>query len=206
MNVYFEEQNSSSPSNAFVIKEMLVDVVYGKTESDACTTPKHYELKTSLTYLQYDAASKLAYRYSGAPGYIKGSPLLIGVKTPDTILNDNGSQEQIDLYVHNLFGFPLRGADQDGKCYWVRDADYTAGETSTFTIPSTLIDNLSERTYFEDPVLTFEDDMLFGCSLNLSYAELEAFCDRKGWSNLVLLQNLYKLEYFGRSGNANPHY
>lgn len=41
-NVYFEDGNVSEPSNAYVIKEILIDVVYGKTRSDACVTPKHY--------------------------------------------------------------------------------------------------------------------------------------------------------------------
>lgn len=120
--------------------------------------------------MQYDATSSLAYTYSGAPGYIKGKPILIGVKTPDSILNTNGSKEDVDLYVHNLFGFPFRGADQNGQCYWVKKADYPqVDDKPTYTPPTYLIDDLSEKLYFEDPVFTFEDDMMFGCSLSFTF-------------------------------------
>jgi len=37
-NVYFEPQTES---NAFVITDVEVDIVYGLTESNACTNPKH---------------------------------------------------------------------------------------------------------------------------------------------------------------------
>lgn len=50
--VYFD-QLSETEHNSFVIKDIVVDIVYGTTDStDACTSPKHYQLKTSLTYLQ----------------------------------------------------------------------------------------------------------------------------------------------------------
>ena len=64
--------------NSFEIKEILVDVVYGSTDkTDACKSANHYQLKTSLTYLQYNDTKVIANKYNGAPGYTKGSPVLI---------------------------------------------------------------------------------------------------------------------------------
>ena len=60
--------------------------------------------------------------------------------------------------------------------------------------------------YFDDPVFSFENDMMFGCSLRFTLDELKNFCETKGWSNLVLLQNIYSMEWFGISANSNQHY
>jgi hypothetical protein len=60
--------------------------------------------------------------------------------------------------------------------------------------------------YLDDPVLTFEDSILYGCTLSLNYAELKNFCTNRGCNNLMLFQNLYQLKYFGKSGNSNPAY
>lgn len=77
----------------------------------------------------------------------------------------------------NQNGFPLRGATNTGKCYYVNESirDPTAKLTENFTGTSTvtpLIETADEKTYFEDPVLTFEDSLMYGCSLDLNLVEL----------------------------------
>ena len=49
-----------------------------------------------------------------------------------------------------------------------------------------LINKVEEKLYLDDPVLTFEDTMLYGCTLDLNYAELRDFCENRGWNNLML--------------------
>ena len=56
---------------------------------------------------------------SGSPGYIKGKPILIGNRESYEIDNGDGSSTTKEIMSYNLNGFPLRGADQDGKCYFV---------------------------------------------------------------------------------------
>lgn len=60
--------------------------------------------------------------------------------------------------------------------------------------------------YFDDPVFTLEDSMLYGCTMSLTFQELSDFCTNKGWNNLMIFQNLYQLAWFGISGNSNPHF
>ena len=60
--------------------------------------------------------------------------------------------------------------------------------------------------YFDDPVFTFQDSMIYGCTMSLNYPDLQDFCENKGWYNLMIFQNLYQLDWFGTSGNANPHF
>jgi hypothetical protein len=127
-NVIFDEIADSA--NAFVIKDITVDVVYGKTKLDACTIPKHYQLKTSLTYLQYDSINQLAYKYSGSPGYIKGHPILMATETTATQNNADGTTSSVSVFPFNQNGFAFRGADENGQCYWV-------GTSSTYVPPRT---------------------------------------------------------------------
>lgn len=54
-------------------------------------------------------------------------------------------------------------------------------------------------------MLTLQDSMIYGCTLDLTYDELKDFCDNRGWNNLMLFQNLYTLNLVGKSGNADPH-
>ena len=43
-------------------------------------------------------------------------------------------------------------------------------------LSSLLLATLAEKRYFEDPVFTFEDSIHYGCSVDLTFEELEAFC------------------------------
>lgn len=111
----------------------------------------------------------------------------------------------MDAIEYNLNGFPLRGADESGHCYYVRDA-ISGTESSYLPRDGYLINQVTESLYVDDPVLTFEDSILYGCTLDLTYDELQNFCEQRGWNNLMVFQNLYQLKHFGRSGNANPAY
>ncbi len=48
-------------------------------------------------------------------------------------------------------------------------------------VENLLIETVAEKTYFEDPVLTFEDSLVYGCSLDLTLAELGTFCSGAYW-------------------------
>lgn len=39
-------------------------------------------------------------------------------------------------------------------------------------VTSPLIDSVSNLTYFDDPVLTFEDSLLYGCTMELNQTQL----------------------------------
>jgi hypothetical protein len=65
-------------------------------------------------------------------------------------------------------GFYLRGADNSGKCYNIKTqiapligakvaADYT-------------MEDASDLKYFEDPILNFDDSIVYGCHLDLDLA------------------------------------
>ena len=68
------------------------------------------------------------------------------------------------------------------------------------------IADFTERRYYEDPTLTFEESMSTGCHIDLTLAELNDFCRSNNDYNMVLFQNLYNLNYIGKYGNSNPYY
>ena len=69
-----------------------------------------------------------------------------------------------------------------------------------------MLDNVDVKTYFEDPVLTFEDSLIYGCSIELNLDEFEKFCKNNMFQHLMLFQNLFQMDKVGISGNADPHY
>ena len=105
--------------------------------------------------------------------------------------NAGGSTTQIEEIEFNYNGFPLRGAKNDGTCYLVNES-VIDGTKLTDGLPlGTVVDNLliessDDKTYFEDPVLTFEDSMVYGCTLELTMAELKEFCDGSYWKHLMI--------------------
>jgi hypothetical protein len=114
--------------------------------------------------------------YSGSPGYLKGKPILFGTVKNGTLTDNSGNQEAYKEITYNLNGFALRGADQKGRCYSVNRRkdknDPGTLETITGAITKPLIDTVSSLTYFDDPVLTFEDSILYGCTMELTKTEL----------------------------------
>lgn len=45
--------------------------------------------------------------------------------------------------------------------------------------------DVNDVKYFEDPVLTFDNSIVYGCHLDLDYDELEEFC-KTGYKNLMI--------------------
>lgn len=58
-------------------------------------------------------------------------------------------------------------------------------------VTNSLINTVDTPAYFDDPVLTFEDSMLYGCTVELTKAELEKFCENREWLYLMLFQNTF---------------
>jgi hypothetical protein len=113
--IYFQEKQT----NSFSISRVGVDLVYGQTPASGCSTPINpKQVKTSLTYLQDQSQSQpstpTSHLVSGSPGYKKGSPILIAKRQVVSVPLDNGSTSQVNLFNHNLNGFSLKGADQNG--------------------------------------------------------------------------------------------
>jgi len=69
-----------------------------------------------------------------------------------------------------------------------------------------LLGNYSIQQYFNDPVLTFEDQFIYGCSVRLNYEELKTYCESNAFANLMLFKNIENLNYLGRYGNSDPHF
>ena len=132
---------------------------------------------------------------SGSPGYTEMSPLKIGkLNTADP-----NKDPYIDEYSN---GYVLRGADNTGKCYNIEKSLTTPQDTAkTF-----LIKNENEFNYFDDPLLTFEDSILTGCHLDLTYDELQKFCQDEQYKNMMIFQNLFGIKYIGKFGNSQPEF
>ena len=45
---------------------------------------------------------------------------------------------------------------------------------------------VEDKMYFDDPVFTFQDSMIYGCTVSMNYAELQDFCLNRGWYNLMI--------------------
>ena len=91
----------------------------------------------------------------------------VGYKTPTLDPNtkvDTGKGKSIQ---EQISGFYLRGADNQGMCYNI--AKTLDGTDNTITDDSKyLIKSEKELRYFpDDPLLTFEDSVLYGCNLDL---------------------------------------
>jgi len=84
--------------------------------------------KTSLTFLESNQNQKTSENkqyarvYSGSPGYLKGNPLLMGNTVDNFRLEEDGSTSVLQSIQYNLNGFPLRGSDNEGRCYFVENA------------------------------------------------------------------------------------
>lgn len=164
-----------------------------------------FNLKTSVTYLE----SKVGRKFSGSPGYLRGKPVIIGdLKKVEVLDVESGSttlEDQIDI---NLNGFPLRGANDQGTCFYVDKTVRDPIEKLTDSVDTLeiLINSYTDKTYFEDPVLTFEDSLVYGCKLDLTLEELQDFCRNSYYKHLMLYQNLFLMKKVGISGNADQHF
>jgi hypothetical protein len=81
-------------------------------------------IKTSLTWLESGAGR----RVSGTPGYARGLPLLIGNEYEVNAPNEDGVVQASKFINFDLNGFPLRGADNEGKCYFAKKGTTASSE------------------------------------------------------------------------------
>jgi hypothetical protein len=85
------------------------------------------------------------------PGYLMGNHLLVG----SALSSDNGT------YINESSqGFYLRGSDNLGVCYNIKTAITNGLNATTY-----LIENYTDYNYFDDPLLTFDDSILYGCKV-----------------------------------------
>ena len=124
----------------------------------------------------------------------------------DAIMKQNGvTQDTKGLINEPKGGFFLRGADNQGQCYKIQNTiritkdDVPSSTEYTMSAPEDI-------KYFDDPVLTFDDSIVYGCHLDLNFQELKNFCQNQEFQYLMLFQNLYSLEYIGKYGKSNPLY
>ena len=101
---------------------------------------------------------------------------MIGKTENNLVLNPQGSTTVEKQIKFNFNGFSLRGAQNDGKCYYVDESvtepiEKLSDSYDLTQLNSDIIDKASVKTYYEDPVLTFEDSLVYGCSLELNLAE-----------------------------------
>ena len=87
--------------------------------------------------------------------------------------------------------FKIRGADNFGQCYFVKQPLFSA---SSDLVSGSKISTPNEDTYYDDPDLTFADSIVYGCKLRLSFDEFYSFCDSKQWQYLMLYQNIHQLD------------
>ena len=69
-----------------------------------------------------------------------------------------------------------------GQCYFVEQEESPETklpenfELDKFKEKYMMVDNVDVKTYYEDPVLTFEDSLIMGCSIELNLEEFKDFC------------------------------
>jgi hypothetical protein len=78
-----------------------------------------------------------------------------------------GDEVPLPYILEPIGGFPMLGADNSGKCLFIKDA---------IIDPKTEIDkfdmeSLKDFKYFDDEALTFDDSLLAGCHIDLNYQE-----------------------------------
>lgn len=161
LNLKYEPvPESSTEAATFKLTKATVDVVYGKLTPATVETLVQITRQTSIHFYSGDNSR----RNSGSPGYIKGMPLKTGILS--TKVKD--ADPTADAYiVEPISGFYLRGANNQGEC--IKTA--VAGDPGFFE-PQTI-------SYFEDPLLTFDDSIIYGCYLDLNFVELEEFCEKQ---------------------------
>ena len=102
----------------------------------------------------------------------------------------------------------LRGADNEGQCYYVKESvtDYGTEFAWPGDDDEPLIDTVNDLNFFEDPLMSFTDSMLYGCHLDLTLAELQDFCTNDKFKFLMLFQNLESITHIGKYGVSNPNF
>ena len=151
--IYFTP-NDTENGLSYKIDNVTIDMIYGDYTPTSCSANVQLTQKTSVKFMQ----SIYSRKNSGGPGYIKGSPLLVG-----NITATNDTADALD-YINQTFpGFVLRGADNNGNCYNLQTSLTTGLNATNYLLSST-----DQLFYFDDPLLVFEDSLLYGCTLQLN--------------------------------------
>lgn len=69
----------------------------------------------------------------------------------------------------------MRGADNTGECYNIKKTIAAANDEQT-EVSSYVMEDENDVKYFEDPILKFDDSIVYGCHLDLNFDELKTFC------------------------------
>ena len=154
---------ADSTTGGFEITQAVADVVYGKVTAASAQDQLQLQRKTSLSWFENEHSRQ----NSGAPGYVKGSILKTGtLYTPPPA--NSGDEAEKPYIQEPIGGFPMLGADNTGKCLFIKEA---------LIDPKTKIDtadmeSIKDLKYFEDESLSFDDSLLTGCHIDLNYQEL----------------------------------
>ena len=119
-------------NNTFIITDVKVDIIYGTAPAEITQAPYIFNVKTSLQFF----GDNDSFTYSGSPGYIKGRPLLIGTT------KDGSIPAIFEGVQYNLNGFSLKGADNDGKCYYLKKAIYGGIDEEAFSVDDPTIETI----------------------------------------------------------------
>lgn len=107
MKVQFKETDNAG----FEITKVIANIVYGSIKPTSPTTPVSITRKFSISYME----SENSRQNSGGPGYVNG--MLLKTGTELVVNNDITIPPHVK---EPISGFPLLGADNQGKCYSVK--------------------------------------------------------------------------------------
>lgn len=99
----------------------------------------------------------------------------------------------------------MRGADNTGKCFNIKKTIAAANDEHNEVTDFEMEDETDVK-YFEDPLLSFDDSIVYGCHLDFNLAELKDFCESGGYKNLMIFQNLHLIKYIAKNANASIHH
>mmetsp|Transcript_3946 Transcript_3946/g.4359 ORF Transcript_3946/g.4359 Transcript_3946/m.4359 type:complete len:611 (+) Transcript_3946:63-1895(+) len=129
------------------------------------------------------AATNVALPKSGAPGYLTGYPLLLGKELAE------GANRVVQFY---KFGFEVQGVLTTGEC--VLPADLP---TENF---------YGQMVEMDKPVLKFGQDLMVGCYLSFTRAELQAYCENNNWQKLYMFYASQWVTHVGKFGTSDGRY
>jgi hypothetical protein len=142
--------------------------------------------KYSITFVDEESLEKSRGR-SGNPGYIPSLPLLVGKNDPSAAEGEDAGK----LVYQD--GFTVRGGDVNGNCLSSDDVNY--GDDESFGD-------------IGDPTLLFENDLTYGCNIDMALAELKGECNDSGYlkkmvDNFKIFKDLEFIEFVGTFGDAD---
>jgi len=92
-------------------------------------------------------------------------------------------------------------------CYTVQTSLETEVDQQTTIADGFLIEKAEQQNYFpDDPLLSFQDSVLYGCHLDLTLTELGEFCSNQVYKNMMIFQNMNLLKYIGKFGSSNVNF